>query len=69
MSDNFIVLTTREGARGIDFKGISVSHVNICLSNLSSSLLLQALGRGSRDLKEHSTGTLITETLLTKDKD
>jgi hypothetical protein len=40
MSDNFIVLTTREGARGIDFKGISVSHVIICLNNLTSSLLI-----------------------------
>jgi hypothetical protein len=69
MSDNFIVITTREGARGIDFKGTSVSHVNICLSNLTSSLLMLALGRGSRDLEEHSTGTLITEKLLTKDKD
>jgi hypothetical protein len=39
MNDNFIVITTREGARGIDFKGISVSHVNICLNNLSASLL------------------------------
>jgi hypothetical protein len=54
------VLTTREGARGVDFKGTSVSHVIICLNKITSSLYIQALGRGSRDLKHLSTGTLIT---------
>ena len=27
--DNFIVVTKKEGARGIDYKGINVSHVII----------------------------------------
>lgn len=32
MADNFIVVTNQEGARGIDYKGISSSHVIICLN-------------------------------------
>jgi hypothetical protein len=27
--DNFIVVTSKEGARGIDYKGINIAHVII----------------------------------------
>jgi len=29
-SDNFVVLTTKEGSRGVDYKGPSPAHVIIC---------------------------------------
>jgi len=38
MNDNFIAITTKEGARGVDFKGTSISHVIICLKDLTASL-------------------------------
>jgi hypothetical protein len=40
LNDNFIVITTREGSRGVDFKGASVSHVIICLNKITSSLFI-----------------------------
>ena len=35
--DNFIVLTTKEGARGVDYKGINVAHVIIAFEPESYS--------------------------------
>jgi hypothetical protein len=35
MDKNFIVITTVEGARGIDFKGKEPAHVLICLTKLT----------------------------------
>ena len=58
---NFIVITTREGAIGLDFKGTSVSHVVIAFEYSSYTELKQALGRGSRDMNQRCSGTLITD--------
>ncbi len=49
-ADNFVVLTTKEGGRGIDMKGRSDSHVIIAFECKHYSAAVQALGRGSRNL-------------------
>ena len=36
--DNFIVLTTKEGGRGIDYKGINIAHVIVAFEPESYSL-------------------------------
>mmetsp|Transcript_34364 Transcript_34364/g.25436 ORF Transcript_34364/g.25436 Transcript_34364/m.25436 type:complete len:108 (+) Transcript_34364:1780-2103(+) len=64
--DNFIVLTTRDGSRGIDYRGKSPAHVVICFSPSNSADLIQSLGRGSRTLKEIATGSIICKKPLTK---
>lgn len=35
--DNFVVVTTKEGGRGVDYKGLDVAHVIVAfdLENLS----------------------------------
>ena len=48
--DNFIVLTTIEGSRGVDYKGINIAHVVIAFQPKSYSQCVQALGRGCREL-------------------
>lgn len=35
--DNFVVITTKEGGRGIDFKGINTAHVIIAFEPESFS--------------------------------
>ena len=35
--DNFIVVTTKEGARGVDYKGINIAHVIIAFEPESYS--------------------------------
>jgi len=57
--DNFVVLTTKEGGRGIDMKGNSKSHVIIAFECKLYSQVVQALGRGSRSLDSYSEGTVI----------
>ncbi len=60
MLQDFIVVTTKEGGIGIDFKGTDVAHVIIAFEYSSYTELKQALGRGSRDINKRTTGTLIT---------
>lgn len=62
---DFIVITTKEGGIAIDFQGSSVAHTLICFKPQSSSELLQAIGRGCRDLKSKPEGTLICSEPLT----
>lgn len=60
--DNFIVLTTKEGARGIDYKGVNPAHVIMAFSPKSYSECVQALGRGCRELSSFAEGTIICQT-------
>jgi superfamily II DNA/RNA helicase len=57
--DNFIVLTTKEGARGIDYKGVNPAHVIMAFNPKSYSECVQALGRGCRELSSFAEGTII----------
>ena len=61
MRTDFIVITTKEGGIGIDFRGTETSHVILAFEYQNYSELVQALGRGSRDINKRSTGTLITK--------
>jgi hypothetical protein len=63
--DNFLVLTTKEGARGVDYKGINPAHVIIAFKPESYSECVQALGRGCRELSKFSEGTIICKNPLT----
>lgn len=38
--DNFIILTTREGGRGVDFKGKDVAYVVVAVEELTYSEML-----------------------------
>ena len=67
--DNFIVLTTKEGARGVDYKGINVAHVIVAYEPDSYSECVQALGRGCRELSSFAEGTIICTNPLTLDAD
>jgi hypothetical protein len=60
MFHEFIVITTKEGGIGIDFKGTDPAHVVIAFEYKSFSELIQALGRGSRDVTQCCSGTLIS---------
>ena len=59
MHHDFIIITTKEGGTGVDFRGTDISHVILAFEYLNYSELIQALGRGSRDINKRSTGTLI----------
>mmetsp|Transcript_728 Transcript_728/g.411 ORF Transcript_728/g.411 Transcript_728/m.411 type:complete len:82 (+) Transcript_728:556-801(+) len=65
LSDNWVVLITKEGSRGADFKGTIPAHVIITYNPSSYSDCIQALGRGSRNLSQGSSGTIICENPLT----
>lgn len=57
----FIVLTTKEGARGIDFKGQGVALVILAFTPASVSESVQAAGRGCRTLDSHCEWILICD--------
>lgn len=57
--DNFVVVTTVEGARGVDYKGSHSAHVIIAFKPNSYSECVQALGRGCRELSSFAEGTII----------
>ena len=59
MNDNWIVLTTKDGSRGTDFKGPSPAHVLMTFQPSSYAECVQALGRGSRNLDHTCSGTII----------
>jgi hypothetical protein len=63
--DNFIVLTTKDGARGIDYKGVNPAHVIMAFNPKSYSECVQALGRGCRELSSFAEGTIICKNPLT----
>lgn len=63
--DNFLIMTTKEGARGVDYKGINPAHVIIAFAPESYSECVQALGRGCRELSSFSEGTIICQDPLT----
>jgi superfamily II DNA/RNA helicase len=65
--DNFIVLTTKDGARGIDYKGVNPAHVIMTFNPKSYSECVQALGRGCRELSNSTSGTVICKDPLTTD--
>lgn len=65
--DNFIVLTTKEGARGIDYKGVNPAHVIMAFNPQSYSECVQALGRGCRELSSFAEGTIMCKDPLTTD--
>lgn len=48
--NNFVVLTFKQGARGIDYKGVDPAHVIIAFKPDNYAECIQALGRGSRTL-------------------
>ena len=59
-SEKFIVLTSRTGGRGIDFRGKDNAYVIINLEELTLSEAQQCLGRGARNIEGDSTfGALI----------
>mmetsp|Transcript_725 Transcript_725/g.405 ORF Transcript_725/g.405 Transcript_725/m.405 type:complete len:210 (-) Transcript_725:370-999(-) len=60
LTDNWVVLITKEGSRGADFKGSIPAHVIITYNPSSYSDCVQALGRGSRNLNQGSSGTIIS---------
>jgi hypothetical protein len=64
--DNFVVLTTKEGSRGVDYKGPSPAHVIICYEPSSFADCVQALGRGCRTLDQFSEGTIICRCPITE---
>lgn len=64
-----MVLTVKDGCRGVDFKGRSPAHVIVACDIDNYAGIVQALGRGSRDLKNISTGTLITKKKYDQAKD
>ena len=49
-SEKFIVLTSRTGGRGIDFRGKDNAYVIINLEELTLSEAQQCLGRGARNI-------------------
>lgn len=63
--DNFLVLTTKEGSRGVDYKGINSAHVIIAFKPASYSECVQALGRGCRELTSFAQGSIICKDPLT----
>ena len=65
--DNFIVLTVKEGSRGVDYKGPSPAHVIICYAPASYADCVQALSRGCRTLDQFSEGTILCKQPLTED--
>lgn len=65
--DRFLVLTTKEGSRGVDYKGINPAHVIIAFKPSSYSECVQALGRGCRELTSFAKGSIICESPLTLD--
>lgn len=61
----FILMTTKEGSRGVDFKASSTAHVIIAFAPTSYAECVQALGRGCRDLTSSTDGTIICADVLT----
>jgi hypothetical protein len=66
-NDNFLILTTKEGARGVDYKGVNPAHVIIAFEPESYSECVQALGRGCRELTAFAEGTIVCVAPLTTD--
>jgi len=52
-------LTTKEGGIAVDYQGTSVSHPIITYGTQNSPQLVQAIGRGCRDLEGSAEGSLI----------
>lgn len=65
--DSFLILTTKEGARGVDYKGVHSAHVIIAFKPESYSETVQALGRGCRELTSFAEGSIICKDPLTLD--
>ena len=57
--DNWVLLTTREGSRGSDFKGKSPAHVILTYQPESLAECVQALGRGTRNLDYVCSGAIM----------
>jgi hypothetical protein len=64
MTSDFVIVTTKEGGIGIDFKGTDVAHVILAFEYSNYSEVKQSLGRGSREITKTCTGTLITKEKL-----
>jgi hypothetical protein len=60
-SDQFIVLITAQGARGINIKGKNPAHVVIYYEPSSASECTQALGRGSSSLDSHADRIILCD--------
>lgn len=68
-SDNFVVVTTKEGGRGIDMKGNSKAHVIIAFESKNYAQIIQALGRGCRNIDSFAEGTIIARDVAHTNKD
>ena len=66
-TSDFIVVTTKEGGIAVDWQGTENAHTIEAFTPKTSSILIQGIGRGSRDLQSSAEGTIITSDPLTTD--
>ena len=57
---NFLCITDLDGSRGVDINATHPAHVIIAIPGIYQSAFNQAIARGSRQLNNYTTATVIS---------